>query len=104
MEENYFRFSQYLTIFFRFFEIILKFLGKWHGLIQNNKEINPIFNKIWEHFKKTIEEDSLEFTIYFIDLIKSIITPTFKDKGNIIELYNLFYIISSQYSLVIETL
>jgi len=104
MEENYFRFSQYLTFFFRFFEIILKFLGKWHGLIQNNKEINPIFNKTWEHFKKKVEEASLEFTINFIDLIKSIITPTFKDKGNIIEIYNLFYIISSQYSLVIETL
>ncbi len=104
MEENYYRFSQYLTIFFRFYEIILKFLGKWHGLLQNNKEINPIFKKIWEYLKKKIEEDSLEFIITSIDLIKAIITPNFKEKGNILELYTLFYNIASQYSSVIESL
>lgn len=104
MEENYYRFSQYLTFIFKFYEIILKFLGKWHGLLQNYKEINPIFKNIWEYLKKKIEEDSLEFTITFIDLIKSIITPNFKEKGNILELYNLFYNIASQYNSVIESL
>ena len=104
LEENYTRFNQYLIICFRFFENIFKIFGKWHGLSQDFKEIDNIYIKFYENLRPQLKNGSLEFIIDYLNPIESLINPDFKKKGNLEELYKLFYHLGSRYPDVLNSL
>lgn len=104
LEEDYNRFNQYLIFCFRFFEIVFKFFGKWHGLRQDFKELDNAFVKLYEYLGIELKKISFDFIINSLTSTVSLINPEFKKKGNLIELYKIFYQLGSRYPKVLNSL
>ncbi len=104
LEDNYDRFNRYFTTCCFFFDPIFRTLGKWHGLKSNWEDIDKIFIKLLEHFKNQLDKESYEFIINYLDSIKAILIPDFKNIGNIEELYDLFYHLAKRYPTILNSL